>query len=348
MLDLTADILGEGDLTPDVQQKALELMQAILRSPTTPGGVSAATTSTLAAAAPTAPAANLATGNRRLVYVHGICAHDSGYSNSWWAALQPFASTAFGAGILGDTRLEVLWSDVIATATAVALAAAPGPVSEKTRAATEIREAMWDRIDRHAMAAGPRTAAGAAPVALADARGLVAPPGLECVEDFTIYLVNDAVRQKVIDRFISVVQPLISVGLEVDVISHSWGTVVAYEALRQMEDAGVTQPRIRNLFTVGAALSIAPVKLRLRPANQDGRRPATVRRWVNLNANGDVVGGPLQDRPYQVDADYANLDPFGCASFLGIVNPVCAHSSYFQAGNVAVNRDIFGAYIDKP
>ncbi len=123
---------------------------------------------------------------------------------------------------------------------------------------------------------------------------------------------------------------------------------MAYEALRQLEDAGFTRPLVRNLFTVGAALSLPPVKLGLRPANQDGHRPAMVRRWVNLNAHGDIVGGPLQNRPFQVDADFPNLDPFGCGNFLGLINPVCAHGSYFQPGNLPVNRDIFGRFIDQP
>ena len=183
---------------------------------------------------------------------------------------------------------------------------------------------------------------------LADARSFVTIPGLDCVDDFSAYLVDDAIRQKIIDRFTDVVQPLLAQNLELDIISHSWGTVVAYEGLRQLEDSGITQTLVRNLFTVGAALSIGPVKMRLRPANQDGRRPAMVRRWVNLNAHGDVVGGPLQGRPYKVDFDFPNLDPFGCGSFMGIVNPSCAHSSYFQVGNASVNQDVFAGFIDRP
>jgi pimeloyl-ACP methyl ester carboxylesterase len=194
--------------------------------------------------------------------------------------------------------------------------------------------------------AGPKHVAGAAPLALADARGFISVPGEDCVKDFAIYLVNDAVRQRVLDQFTQVVKPLLAGGLQVDVVSHSWGTVVAYEALRQMGDDGATQALVRNFFTVGAALSIGPVKMRLRQANQDGRRPANVRRWVNLNALGDVVGGPLKQRPFQVDLDFPNLDPYGCGNFFGIVNPACAHGSYFQAGNLPVNRDIFGAFIE--
>ena len=73
-----------------------------------------------------------------------------------------------------------------------------------------------------------------------------------------------------------------------------------------------------------------------------------VRRWVNLNAHGDPVGGPLQGRPYAVDFDFPNLVAFGCTSFVGIVNPTCAHGSYFTTGNLATNREIFARFINDP
>jgi len=127
-----------------------------------------------------------------------------------------------------------------------------------------------------------------------------------------------------------------------------WGTVVAYEALRQLEDEGLQAPLVRNFFTVGAALSIGPVKMQLRGANKNGKKPASVRRWVNLNAHGDLIGGALKGRPYDDDIDIIKLPPFGCNSLLGLVNPGCAHSSCFVSGNVAVNRDIFANYIGQP
>ena len=170
--------------------------------------------------------------------------------------------------------------------------------------------------------------------------------GGSCLDDFSVYLVHAPTRQTIIDRFTAVIRPQLAAGNEIDLISHSWGTVVAYEGLRELENAGVSLNGVRNFFTVGAALSIGAVKLGLRTNNKDGRKPAGVRRWVNLNARGDLIGGPLQGRPYAVDEDRVNLDPFGCGSFLGLVNPSCSHSSYFQLGNDAVNRDIFARFIN--
>jgi hypothetical protein len=300
----------------------------------------------------------MANGNRRIVYVHGICAHEATFSDAWWAALQPFEPLAFGAGTLGETRLEVVWSDIVSqAATARAIASespggaatgavvAPSEVARQ-RAAAEIKEALRDRRDQHAMNAAAMAGGvpGAAPMPAAS----FSVPWVNCIDDFASYLVDDTIRQQIIDRFIQVVRPELLAGHELDIICHSWGTVITYEALRQLEDQGLAPPLVRNLFTVGAALSIGPVKMRLRAANQDGRKPASVRRWVNLDAHDDLVGGPLEGRPYAVDDDFVNLQPIGCADVLGLVDPVCAHGSYFNAANLAVNRDIFAKFIDRP
>lgn len=314
---------------------------------------------TLLAAPPPAPAAlrrAVVAGTRHLVYVHGICPHPPGYSDDWWKALHQYSS-AFGDGDLGDTRQEVLWSDLVNERGRVA-AAAGEAADGRVEWAARIRGVLEDRAATHAIQTGPSV------VSPQLARDLFAPsmqahdllardrsaafglniPGLDCVDDFAVYMFNDAVRAQIIGRFTDVVRPLLEDGAELDIISHSWGTVVAYEGLRQLEDDGLTAPQIRNFFTVGAALSIFLVKLRLRPANRDGHRPALVRRWVNLDANGDPVGGRLQGQPYQVDAEFLNLDNLGCGRF----DAVCAHGSYFKPDNVTVNRDIFAAFIDRP
>jgi hypothetical protein len=343
IIDQAAMLLAQTRLSPEIRQKTRELLQAILQNSSPPTGTAG---QILLGAVGVGGLSIPSVGNRRLVYVHGICPHSQGFSDPWWAALEPYVGNTFGPGALGGNRLEVLWSDVVSGAKGILGAAGPVPNPEQARAAAEIREALFDRADRHVLEAGPKHEAGAAPLGLADGRGFMSIPGVDCVEDFTIYFLNEGIRQQILDRFIQVVQPLLEGRLDIDVVSHSWGTVVAFEALRQMADGGATQPLVRNFFTVGAALSIVPVKMRLRLANQDGRRPAMVRRWINLNARGDVVGGPLKNRPFQVDDDFPNLDPYGCPSFLGIVNPSCAHGSYFQSRNEPVNRDIFVAFMD--
>ncbi len=82
----------------------------------------------------------------------------------------------------------------------------------------------------------------------------------------------------------------------IDIISHSWGTVVAYEGLRELEQQPTSRRgKVKNFFTVGSALSLPPVRNSLRDENKNGDRPIFVNNWFNLDAKGDLVGGMLGD-----------------------------------------------------
>ena len=278
-------------------------------------------------------------GARSLVTVHGICRHVEGFSDPWWTALQPH-TTVFGSGARKETRFEVIWSDLV---NARALATATGGTRslQHELVAAELRLELVRRAESQVIHPAPKAASGeptrdASPVD----RGLSIPL-LNCIDDFTVYMTNDAVRRQIIQRFTNVVGPRLAAGEELDIIAHSWGTVVAYEGLRELDAAGHSG-RVRSFFTVGSALAILVVKTRLRAANQDGRKPASVRRWINLNAARDPIGGRLKGQPFQVDDEFLNLRPVACGFFdLG-----CAHGSYFNAANLAVNRDIFARFIN--
>jgi hypothetical protein len=286
--------------------------------------------------------AGRAVGEPALVYVHGICRHDRGYSDPWWRAMRPHLSSHWRTRLEAN-RHEVLWSDLVTPeGTRFVEARAPREEAELTE---RLKEALEDRAEQQAVAAAPQHEAGVAPRAapLVADRAALGIPGLNCIDDFAKYLLYDDIRRAVQQRFLDQVEPLLRNGASVDVISHSWGTVVAFEALRRL-DGQHFDGVVHNLFTVGSALSIVPVKNRLRPG--DGRRPRHVRRWVNLDARGDIVGGALQGRPFEVDLEYLNLHPTDCNAFLGLIAPACAHSSYFREANAAVNRDIFTRHIE--
>jgi hypothetical protein len=366
MISLLRRILGDKPLPDDLQRAALGMLEDLMEPVSRPVRPSQAFSATSLGDASVSVAG---VGNRRLVYVHGICLHKKHFSDGWWEALHPYVSTAFGEGELDDTRLEVVWSDIVNVASAnLAIGMAAAQIGQavgsrdanlveqesvetielsRRQASEEIKESLRDRADHHILnsAIGVHATTDA-PIAMTNIGGSISIPGLNCIDDFSIYLTSNTVRQRIVDRFIAVVRPELQAGHELDIVSHSWGTVVAYEGLRQLERAGFTTAAIGNFFTVGAALSIGPVKMRLLPANKDGSKPAMVQRWVNVDAHGDLVGGPLQGRPYAVDLDFLNLDAIGCTNVFGFVNPGCAHSSYFDAGNIAVNRDIFAKYIN--
>lgn len=268
---------------------------------------------------------------RVLVSVHGIGKHQPGFSNDWWNALSPYVGALFEPSSLGQGRIEVLWSDLVNSRS---LAEAQASGAEALRAS--ILEVIEDRGDREAP---PGIGLEQRPTT----RGF-----LDGLDDFLIYMLNEGMRRQILERFTSQVGPLLDAGVTVDVMSHSWGTVVAYEGLRELE-ARPRPGRVAHFFTVGSALSIGPVQEKLRPANrppQGGRAPfpALANRWINLDAQGDLVGGSLSRR-FPVSREYLNLLPTTCPKRLWGYDLGCAHGSYFQASNTAVNRDIFAAHL---
>jgi pimeloyl-ACP methyl ester carboxylesterase len=278
-------------------------------------------------------------GPRRvLVTVHGIGSHTEGYSNLWWQSLQPHVGSTYGAGTLGQGRQEVIWSDLVNRARSLTRSLDQTEVNQLRQSILDVIEDRRDLITTQSRSFdySPQT------------RG-----SDFAIDDFLIYMFDDGMRQQIIDRFTRVVEPLLVEGATVDVISHSWGTVVAYEGLRELEQKSGLSGRVGTLFTVGSALSIPPVQGRLRPANRPTENrlapyPKLANEWVNLDAQCDLVGGRL-GRKFPVNREYLELLPTTCPRQLlgfGLVYDFgCAHGSYFQPKNLKVNRDIFAQHI---
>src|SRR5262249_28588787 len=149
---------------------------------------------------------------------------------------------------------------------------------ERAEFTARVQGALEDRVAAIAMRTGPSAASqelarevianawlerDPASAIEDSARGLARPgirlPGTNCVNALAVYMFNDDVRRQILETFRQIVEPLLLAGSVIDVIAHGWGTVVAYEGLRELESiAGVG--RVRNFFTVGSALSILPVK----------------------------------------------------------------------------------------
>ncbi len=272
-------------------------------------------------------------GDRYLVYVHGISQHLNGYSNNWWNALKGFVGQTFGNGNLGHTRQEVLWSDLVNARTLV----------DQTQQQQLRREIELILEERRTQVIAANTGGGHNALRATTVQSSAERGGGFSIDDFLIYMLNDNVRQQIIDRFTKIVRPLLANGAQIDIISHSWGTVVAYEGLRELEKLSLPGI-VSTFFTVGSALSISPVRARLREENKDGNRPTNVEQWLNLDAKGDLVGGMLGDK-FDVTQEHLNLKPTGCSRSWGFYNLGCAHSSYFSQSNTDVNRDIFAQYI---
>ena len=264
-------------------------------------------------------------GMEAIVYVHGISRHVAGYSLPWWNALCPHLSGS-------PDRHEVLWSPVVN----------PKRIRSAVRARSLAEEEFVEQLEmliedrqQQLLATAPLASRAAVPAPVASLRGA----GFS-FDDFARYMYNQEEREEILGIFDDVVRPLLKEGITVHLVSHSWGTVVAWEGLRRLDGAALAG-RVANLFVVGSALSLGPVKLNLRQRVGDLARPAVVDHFYNLDARGDIVGGPL-DHKFGVDQEFLGLDSRNCFIF----DISCAHGSYFQADNLAVNRDIFAKLIN--
>ncbi len=288
-------------------------------------------------------------GTRSLVYVHGICQHDPGYSNDWFDAMAPYLATTLRAELKANKR-EVLWSEHVSKTNRSLESEIDAVEMYQTKTILEaileermVREAGEQIAER----AIERDASGMSRDPIppgAMPRALFGIPGLDCIDDFVKYLSSDGIRQLVIAEATDVLRPLLQRGDSVELVSHSWGTIVAYEALHVLSRESL-RGRVNNWFTVGAALSIGYVAKQLRPSS--GHKPVIVNDWTNLDARGDGVGGSIRATGMQVDQEFLRLEPYGCKSTFGLVSPACAHSSYFKAGNDAVNREVFAKFIQR-
>lgn len=281
-------------------------------------------------------------GKRAIVYLHGICEHSQGYSNAWWNSLATHLDDPLRSE-LAACRKEVLWSQHVSS-TSRAVAADTDP-QELAQLQSMMQAVLEERVTREASEQIAESHDGRSPedpIRQPVSRALLGVPGLDCVDDFMKYLANDKIRERVIGEATRVLGPLLAEGRSVELFSHSWGTVVAYEALHRLSGDAYAG-RIHNWFTIGSALAISFVAKRLRPSHGD--KPSLVENWINLDAKGDAVGGSVLATGMKVDREYLRLNPVGCNAILGIFSPACAHSSYFHQDNHQVNRKIFAKWL---
>lgn len=241
--------------------------------------------------------------DHRIFWEHGVGLIPVGYSQSWDQAYNPYLN------FLANDFVEGYWADVF--------------TAQNDEDETFIRNALTTIFLARA---------------IPQAQGLgVIPPWIQnpdaSVGEFVKYLVNRGIRNAVKDKVKSQLRPLGALangGCHCSIIAHSWGTVVTYESLLDLE---AEQPafKLAHLFTLGCPLWLVQHFL----DDSSGRKPRNVANWVNIHAQGDPVGAGLTPA-FQVDMDYP------VANYNNSNDP---HGSYFLAGNVAVQREIVAVTI---
>ncbi len=263
-----------------------------------------------------------------VVWVHGIGPREAGYSDSWTQAYNECLNLPTTAYI------EVLWSDVYSSTTnKIPLPLAMQEQVAEAQVRKNLTTVLLARVT--ALAQNPAWLGERAQIANegATSQTLLLPAWVVNPEDyigqFVKYLVNPDVRDAVKEQMKEQLRPLAESCENISVIAHSWGTVVAYESLLDLETE-MPELQIANLFTLGSPLWLVQNQLE----DPSGRKPSNVANWVNIHAWGDPIGAGLAPA-FEVDAEYA------VAAF-GDGDP---HSSYFAPGNVAVQCDIVAATI---
>jgi hypothetical protein len=274
---------------------------------------------------------------QHVVWVHGIGTHQPGYSRQegWQSTLQAYWPSG------DDQFAEVCW-DTVFTQDA-RRRRSPGLESAEDPAAAALRLELERTIAERqvAIASDPNRPPLVQPGGTGSdtqesdrlERGIIGNAlGFlnNSVGDFVRYLTNNTLREAVKNEFKKVVEPLLQADASVAVVSHSWGTVVAYESLHDL-NASLRGKRVAALFTLGSPLWMPPIRGLVRPS---ATKPANVDLWVNIAAHGDAIGGWLYSY-YGLDRDFQAPGVAG----------VGAHSSYFAAGNAGVMQDLVSRFL---
>ena len=277
----------------------------------------------------------LRSSKMHIVYVHGISQHQDGFSNPWWNSMQPH---------LDNPNLfiphEVLWSPVV-NPRGISTQENRQLPSEARDFAKSVEMILKDRYNQLQLRI-PENSRSVAPDTEVTVRG----SGL-AIDDFARYMTNEKEREQILNIFHLRVKPLLEAGEKINIICHSWGSVVAWEGLRRLDNLSFSG-KVENLFLVGSALSIGPVQDNLFSRITDGQRPDCVSKIYNLDASGDIVGGRIGNE-FSVDSEFLELDPVGCRKFPFTniaINPGCAHGSYFNSDNHQTNKEIFARMLN--
>ena len=101
---------------------------------------------------------------------------------------------------------------------------------------------------------------------------------------------SDGVARKIRDQLKHTLLPLLEQQQDVLLISHSLGTVIAYDTLWELSHQDGITAKL-DFLTLGSPLGMHYIRRRLLGMNAKGEKsyPGLIRRWINFSAEGDVA-----------------------------------------------------------
>lgn len=279
----------------------------------------------------------------RVLWVHGIGDHKTGYSSAWQDNFGRYLALPSSAYI------EVLWETVLEGGGAAtrgepgaspALALTPEEQAAEIEVRAELETILLARQSAAQAAAPPVDTRSGGDLAViewsemmgadAETRGILdwfRQPN-EYLGDFVKYLVSRRIRNAIKEKLKEQLRPLTGQGFQVSIIAHSWGTVAAYDSLHDLSTE-VPGLEVRSLVTLGSPLWMVRRLL----DERSGVKPPNLTQWQNIHARGDVIGSWLKPA-YRTDSEF---------EVPSIGNN--AHASYFNRENQAVQEQLVAPFI---
>jgi hypothetical protein len=268
----------------------------------------------------------------RTIWVHGIGHPNTGYSIPWREAFNAYLKFPV------SDYIETLWCSAFTQKINVISSTQPDVLlirqeqAAKVASLNALATTLQARGSAIAEVAGPPSLGEWSAFTRAKATGVAELPSpvwildpQDYVGEFVDYLINRNIRNAVKEKVKEQLRPLADKGYAASIIAHSWGTVVSYESLIDLERE-LPSFKLANLFTLGSPLWLVRHLL----DDHSGRKPHNTSKWVNIHAQGDAIGSWLKPG-FQVDEDRLVPD---------YKNSNDPHASYFLLGNAAVQHDI--------
>lgn len=274
---------------------------------------------------------------RRVVWIHGIGDHRPGYSAGWRQIFNRHFQ------LNDESYLEVCWDPVFDGIGAATRGRPRQPSVVLSRAEEQAARDLGIELTTILQARASAFQSGLAPVSTRSRRPAALEWGAynrqartatrgafdfilkpdEFLGDFAKYLISRRLRTAVKETLKAQLRPLVGQNQRISIVAHSWGTVVAYDALIDLESEqpGLT---IANLFTLGSPLW----GVRWLLEERSGRKPGNLTTWVNIHAVFDIVGSWLKPG-FRVDHDY-QVPTMGRTP----------HGSYFESANDLVQKEL--------
>src|SRR5215472_8147432 len=189
----------------------------------------------------------------RVVWVHGIGPTEPHYSDDWTKVFNEYLNFP------GNDFIEVYWRGVFtAMINALSESISVGAPSRNVQKEVEVRKTLAtvllarESAQRSDMLGEWSDLSSGAGTNVAPLPDWVSNPDA-FLGEFAKYLVNRDIRKAVKEKAKAQLRPLVGLGYDISIIAHSWGTVVTYESLIDLQRE-LPAFQLTNLFTLGSPL----------------------------------------------------------------------------------------------